>query len=138
MFFPAILDKRLVAFVPLRQIQETNHPSWKILNIMITKAFRVVACGEIEAYTTSTGNQSQKRQLRLQEFGGWNGNDNQVVRISNGIVCTMFGNLAQCMFYPNEIVLATLRFSAREYQGSWFQDVTVTDIHKLSQTTQVF
>ena len=105
---------------------------------MITKAFRVIACGELEAYTTSNGNQSQKRQLRLQEFGGWNGNDNQVARISNGIVATMFGNLAQCMFYPNEIVLASLRFSAREYQGSWYQDVTVVDIHKLSQTTQTF
>ena len=105
---------------------------------MITSTFRVVACGEIEAYTTSTGNQSQKRQLRLQEFGGWNGNDNQAARISNGIVATMFGNLAQCMFYPNDIVLASLRFSAREYQGSWFQDVTVVDIHKLSQNSQVF
>lgn len=99
---------------------------------MITKAFRVVACGEQEAYTTSTGNQSQKRQLRLQEFGGWNSNDNQAVRISNGIVATMFGNLAQCMFYPNEVVLASLRFSAREYQGQWYQDVTITDIAKLN------
>ena len=110
----------------------------KFYTIMITSTFRVVACGEIEAYTTSTGNQSQKRQLRLQEFGGWNGNDNQAARISNGIVATMFGNLAQCMFYPNDIVLASLRFSAREYQGSWFQDVTVADIHKLSQNSQVF
>ena len=98
---------------------------------MLTSTFRVVACNEIESYTTSTGNQSQKRQLRLQEFGGWNGNDNQAVRISNGIVATMFGNLAQCFFHPNEIVLATLRFSAREYQGQWYQDVTVVDICKL-------
>jgi hypothetical protein len=102
---------------------------------MITSTFRVIACGEQEAYTTSTGNQSQKRQLRLQEFGGWNGNDNQAARISNGIVATMFGNLAQCMFYPNEIVLATLRFSAREYQGQWYQDVTVTDVCKLNSST---
>lgn len=99
---------------------------------MITKAFRVIACGEQESYTTSSGNQSQKRQLRLQEFGGWNPNDNHAQRISNGIVATLFGNLAQCMFYPNEIVLATLRFSAREYQGQWYQDVTVVDVHKLS------
>ena len=99
---------------------------------MLTSQFRVVACGEQEAYTTSTGNQSQKRQLRLQEFGGWNGNDNQAARISNGIVATMFGNLAQCMFYPNDIVLATLRFSAREYQGQWYQDITVVDVCKLN------
>lgn len=106
---------------------------------MLTQIFRVMACGEQESYTTSGGNQSQKRQVRLQEFGGWNGNDNPASRISNGIVATMFGNLAQCMFYPNEIVLATLRFSAREYQGSWFQDVTVVDIHKLStQNPQTF
>ena len=102
---------------------------------MVTSTFRVVACGEQEAYTTSNGNQSQKRQLRLQEFGGWNGNDNQAVRISNGIVATMFGNLAQCFFHPNEIVLATLRFSAREYQGQWYQDVTVTDVCKLNSST---
>lgn len=98
---------------------------------MITSTFRVVACGEPESYSTSNGNQSQKRQLRLQEFGGWNGNDNQAQRISNGIVGTMFGNLAQCMFYPNELVIASLRFSAREYQGQWYQDITIVDIAKL-------
>lgn len=98
---------------------------------MITATFRVVACGEPESYTTSNGNQSQKRQLRLQEFGGYNANDNQALRISNGIVCTMFGNLSQCMFYPNELVVASLRFAAREYQGQWYQDITVTDISKI-------
>lgn len=102
---------------------------------MLTQVFRVVSCGEVEAYNTNSGNQSQKRQLRLQEFGGWNGNDNQAVRISNGIVATTFGNLAQCFFNPNEVVLATLRFSAREYQGQWYQDVTVTDIAKLTPQT---
>ena len=99
---------------------------------MLTQIFRVVACGEQESYTTSSGNQSQKRQLRLQEFGGWNGNDNPAIRISNGIVATLFGNLAQCLFQPGEVVLCTLRFSAREYQGQWYQDVTITDIAKLN------
>lgn len=99
---------------------------------MITQIFRVVAAGDLESYTTSSGNQSQKRQVRLQEFGGWNGNDNPASRISNGIVATLFGNLAQCMFYPNEVVVATLRFAAREYQGSWYQDVTIVDVHKMS------
>jgi hypothetical protein len=98
---------------------------------MITSIFRVVACGEPESYKTSNGTLSQKRQLRLQEFGGWNGNDNPAQRISNGIVGTMFGNIAQSMFNPNEIVVASLRFSAREYQGQWYQDITITDITKL-------
>lgn len=98
---------------------------------MITSIFRVVACGEPESYKTSNGTTSQKRQLRLQEFGGWNGNDNLAQRISNGIVGTMFGNIAQSMFNQNEIVVASLRFSAREYQGQWYQDITITDITKL-------
>jgi hypothetical protein len=46
---------------------------------MITETFRVVACGEPESYKTSNGNQSQKRQLRLQVFGGWNGNDDPAI-----------------------------------------------------------
>ena len=99
---------------------------------MLQQIFRVVACGEQEPYNTSNGNQSVKRQLRLQELGGWNGNDNPAIRISNGIVATMFGNLAQCLFQPGEVVLCTLRFSAREYQGQWYQDITITDIAKLN------
>ncbi|MCQ2246769.1 MAG: hypothetical protein MJZ69_08300 [Bacteroidaceae bacterium] len=98
---------------------------------MTTAIFRVVACGEPESYNTSKGTQSQKRQLLLQFHGGWNSNDNLAQRISNGLVCTMFGNLAQCVFYPNEVVVATLRCSAREHQGQWYQDITVTDISKL-------
>ena len=100
---------------------------------MFTSIFRVVACGEPESYVTSNGNQSQKRQLRLQFLGGWNGNDNQSQRSSNSIMGTMFGNLSQCTFYPNEIVAATLRFSIREYQGQWYQDITISDISKLIQ-----
>ena len=38
---------------------------------MLQQIFRVVACGEQEPYNTSNGNQSVKRQLRLQEFGGF-------------------------------------------------------------------
>lgn len=101
---------------------------------MITSTFRIVACGELETYTTGSGSQSQKRQLRIQFHGGWNSNDNQAQRVSNGIVGTMFGNLAQCMFYPNEIVVATLRFSIREYQGQWYQDITITDISKINSS----
>lgn len=95
---------------------------------MYTGIFRVVSQAEAENYTTSNGTQSQKRQIRLQELGGYNSNDNQSQRISNGFAATVFGYLAQATFYPNEIVAASLRFSAREYQGQWYQDVTVADI----------
>lgn len=100
---------------------------------MITAIFRVVASGELEPYKTGNGNQSQKRQLRLQFLGGWNSSDNQSQRVSNGIVGTMFGNLAQTVLYPNELVAASLRFAIREYNGQWYQDITITDISKLNQ-----
>lgn len=100
---------------------------------MITSIFRVVASGELEPYKTGNGSQSQKRQLRLQFHGGWNGSDNQAQRISNSIVGTMFGNIAQSMLYPNELVVATLRFAIREYNGQWYQDITITDISKINQ-----
>lgn len=100
---------------------------------MITSTFRVVACGEPEPYTTSNGTPSQKRQLRLQELGGWNSNENQAQRISNGLVCTLFGNLSLIQFHANDLLVATLRFSAREYQGQWYQDITLVDFAKLNQ-----
>ncbi len=39
----------------------------------------------------------------------------------------------QARFYPGEVVVATLRFTAREYNGQTFQDILVTDIVKLSK-----
>lgn len=95
---------------------------------MYTGIFRVVSQAEAETYSTSTGNQSQKRQICLQELGGYSSNDNQSQRISNGFTATAFGYLAKATFYPNELVAATLRFSASKYQGQWYQDVTIADI----------
>ena len=111
-----------------------NHSS-SIINhlLMYTGIFRVVSQAEAETYSTSTGNQSQKRQICLQELGGYTSNDNQSQRISNGFTATAFGYLAKATFYPNELVAATLRFSASKYQGQWYQDVTIADIVPLKQ-----
>lgn len=103
---------------------------------MLTTIFRVVSVGDLEPYTTKTGTPSHKRQVRLQEFGGFVGSDNPAQRISNGFAGTLFGNLAQWSFLPNELVVATLRFSTREFQGQWYQDVTITDIQRLTSVIQ--
>lgn len=100
---------------------------------MYTGIFRVVSQAEPETYSTSTGTQSQKRQIRLQELGGYNSKDNQSQHVSNGFAATAFGYLAKATFYPNEIVAASLRFSASEHQGQWFQDVTIADIAPIKQ-----
>lgn len=100
---------------------------------MITLQMRVISCGEIETLTKQDGSQSQKRQIRLQELGGYSRYDNPAQNVGNALVAVMFGNLAQCMFYPNEIVTVVVKPSIRNYQGAWYQDLTVVDIIKLSK-----
>lgn len=99
---------------------------------MITAIYKVLGCGDL----TQAPSQSQqggilyKKQIRLQEFAGYNRQDTPD-RASNAIVATMLGNLAQCNFYEGDLVLCSFRFGIREYQTQWYQDVTVVDIQKL-------
>jgi hypothetical protein len=60
-----------------------------------------------------------KCQIVLQELGG---------KFENMYVCALFGNSAMCKWYTGELVFASLRFQAREYNGQWYQDITVGDI----------
>lgn len=99
---------------------------------MITKIFRVMACSEASTYKTTNGNESKKRQILLQEHGGYNNKDSESQKVSNCLVCTVFGNLAQCSLQKNELVVASLRFAARYYEGQWYQDITITDINKIN------
>lgn len=98
---------------------------------MITGIYRVLGCSDIIQVPSqkNPGEIVYKRFIRLQEFGGYNRQDTSD-RQSNSIIATMMGNLAQCMFYQNELVNVSLRFAIREYQGNWYQDITVADIHK--------
>ena len=65
------------------------------------------------------GGLMNKCTIVLQEFGG---------KYENMYVCTLFGNGALCKWYPGELVFAALRFQAREYNGQWYQDITVGEI----------
>ena len=55
----------------------------------------------------------------LQEIGG---------QFENTFACTLLGNAAECKYFPNDYVWASLRFSTREYQGQYYQDILVQDI----------
>ncbi len=90
---------------------------------METKLFRVVQQGEPFAVQSqkAEGGQVTKSVIQLQELGG--------SKYENQYVAAMLGK--QARFYPGEIVAATLRFTAREYNGQTFQDILVTDIVKL-------
>ena len=97
-----------------------------------TDIYKVLGCGDITQTPSqkSEGGFINKRFIRLQEFGGFNRQDG-VDKASNAIIATMMGNLAQCMFYPGELVVVSYRTSIREYQGNWYQDITISDIAKL-------
>lgn len=81
--------------------------------------FKVIKQLEPFSVTKQDGGQLTKCQIVLQEIGG---------KFENSYVCTLLGNAALCKFYENDLVFASLRFQHSEYQGKFYQDITVQDI----------
>jgi hypothetical protein len=93
---------------------------------MKTSIMKVVSQSDA-TYIPSTkqeGGQLAKCIIRLKEFGGG--------KFGNEYACTMFGNLALCRFYEGDIVVAVLRFSVHEVNGSLYQDVVCNEMVKLN------
>jgi hypothetical protein len=87
--------------------------------------FRVVSQTEpiaVQSQKAESG-QTSKCTITLQEFGG---------KYEDTFVATMLGNLAQCRFYKDDLVMVSLRFTTREYNGQVYQDIVVNDISKLN------
>lgn len=99
---------------------------------MITRDYRIMGLSDLMQVPSqkTEGGFVLKRFIRLQEFGGWSGNDT-AGRLSDAIIATLMGQLAQCDLHQGQLVRCALRFSIREYQGNWYQDINITDIHKL-------
>ena len=93
---------------------------------METKILRVVRQGEAFSVQSAKAeaSQIQKCNIVLKELGG---------KFENEYVCAMLGNLAAYRFCEGDVVLGTLRFSTREYQGQTFQEILVTDIVKVNK-----
>ena len=51
-------------------------------------------------------------------------------RTLNCYVVSALGNLATIQFNEGDIVIATLRFQSREYNGQMFMDVVATELIK--------
>ena len=83
--------------------------------------FKVVSQTDPVTINTQNGT-TQKTTIVLQEFGG---------KYENSYVASLLGNPAK--FYAGDIVWASLRFSAREYNGSSYQDITIQDIVSFTQ-----
>lgn len=83
------------------------------------KFFKVVNQGETFSVNKQDGSQLTKCQIVLQEFGG---------KYENSYVCQLLGNSALCRFYKGDLVYAALRFQHSEYQGKFYNEITVQDI----------
>lgn len=82
--------------------------------------FKVVSQSEPVSINTQNG-QIQKSTIVLQEIGG---------KYEDSYVASLLGN--QVKFYLGDYVWAALRFSAREYNGSSYQDITIQEIVSFS------
>lgn len=88
---------------------------------MQTMILKVAKCGEmfsVKSEKSETG-QLNKRNLVLKELGG---------KFENEYAVAVLGNAASLVFYEGDLIVATLRFQTREYNGQTFQDITATDI----------
>ena len=75
--------------------------------------------------TKQEGGQLAKCIIRLKEFGGG--------KFGNEYACTLFGNLAQCRFFEDDLVVASLRFQVHEVNGATYQEVVANDVVKLNK-----
>ena len=81
--------------------------------------FKVITQKEPFKVQKQDGTTIAKCSIILQEIGG---------QFENTFACTLLGNAAECKYFPNDYVWASLRFSTREYQNQSYQDILVQDI----------
>jgi FMN-dependent NADH-azoreductase len=90
---------------------------------MESRILRVVKCGECFTVKSekSEGGVLNKRVLVLQELGG---------KYENCYVVNALGNLATLELKEGDLVVTTLRFQSREYNGQMFMDVVAMELIK--------
>lgn len=89
------------------------------------KFFRILAQSETFQVPSqkAEGGQLAKCSVVLQEIGG---------KYENSYVATILGEQAKTRFAKDDLVVAALRFSTREYNGQVYQDIMVNEIVKLN------
>ena len=88
--------------------------------------FRVLAQSETFAVPSqkAEGGQISKCNVVLQEPGG---------KYENSYVATILGEQANIRFAKDDLVVASLRFFTREYNGQVYQDIVVNEIIKINK-----
>ena len=89
------------------------------------KIFKVVAQSDTFHVPSqkAEGGQISKCNIVLQEPGG---------KYENSYVAAVLGEQANIRFMRDDLVVASLRFSTREYNGQTYQDIVVTEIIKIN------
>ena len=84
---------------------------------------RVVQCGAMTTVKSekAEGGVMNKRQLVLQELGG---------KYEPCYVVSALGNLATLEFQEGDLVVVTMQFRAREFNGQVYQDIVATELIK--------
>ena len=90
---------------------------------MEARILRVLKSGECLTVKSEKSEDGllNKRTLVLQELGG---------KYENSYVVTVLGNLATLDYNEGDIVIATMRFQSREYNGQMYMDVVAIELIK--------
>ena len=88
--------------------------------------FKVTAQSETFSVPSqkAEGGQISKCNVVLQEPGG---------KFENSYVATILGEQAKIRFAKDDLVVASLRFSTREYNGQMYQDIVVSEIVRINK-----
>ena len=87
---------------------------------------RVVQQGDVLTVQSpkSEGGMLKKRNIIFREMGG---------KFENTYAAVMLGTTAELSFANHELVVASLRFTVREYNGQMYQDIIVQDIDSVKK-----
>lgn len=90
---------------------------------MEARILRVLKCCECFTVKSEKSDDGvlNKRTLVLQELGG---------KYADSYVVTVLGNLATLEYSEGDIVIATMRFQNREYNGQMYMDVVAIELIK--------
>ena len=88
--------------------------------------FKIMAQSDTFAVPSqkAEGGQVNKCNIILQDVGG---------KYENSYVAAVLGEQANIRFMRDDLVVASLRFSTREYNGQVYQDIVVNEIVKINQ-----
>ena len=93
---------------------------------MQTSIYRVVSQGVVNYVPSSKqeGGQLAKCVIRLKEPGG---------KYEDEYLVTLLGNLANCVFYEGDLVVASLRFQVHEVNGNCYQEIVANDVVSINK-----